>query len=422
MNRYIVRERNIEVVEFGEKETKRIAVILEEIKSDDGEIIELPSALNAVIYQKYKNKSITNAKNIAITVCEFLNFVKDMCESEDDSKFIALKEEGLYGLDFYHLASFLNFCVTKKKNIYYTIKQKENRLFEFYDYLIKANLLKSNVKFKYKLIKDAKNKRNRVQISPFNELEYIVSYPHKNAKKKTKRKNLEEHLFELLIELSQKYTPSITLGIVIQSMGGLRKGELVNLRVQDLELDNRKHRMDAIVEQRHHELFMDRSVDLEGCGVKKPRKQVIFNMDGSLYKHFEKHMNYRTSVFNKKGTFSSALMIDSKGQAMTGYTYEQQFQKLKKIFLETVKNTSYSTYSSLKRDKWSTHICRGIFTNACISKGYAKNIRDLANLRGDFSEKSSKVYWDAAKLAVGVSDTLNKLNTFEGKDEYDEVC
>lgn len=402
-----MRERTIPHIINDEIVNKNIAVIMEEIKLPNNQKTYIPSSLNQIIYKKYINKSINNAMNLGGTICEFLNYVSDITNLYEDDRFKPLKELGLMGLNFYHLSSFLNYCVDNKKNSYDTIKQKELRLFNFYDYLIKFKLLNDkNVRFN-KIVKNSK-----IHLIPDNAEDYQVSYPSKYANKVIKLKNLEEYLYQLLIELSEKYTPDITFGVVLQIMGGIRKGELVNLRFEDVLLNSDKNRMDLIIKKRP-ELFMGRNINISSSDVKKPRKQVVFNIDGSLYEYYKNHLNYRTFILNKKNAFSEALMIDKDGQSMTGSTYSKRFYKLKEIFLNELEEHKYSIYIAIKDSKWGTHICRGIFTNLCIKKGLAKNIRDLANLRGDWSEDSSRAYWDASTLAKSIEEKMNILNNFE---------
>ncbi len=419
MSKYIVREKTINDIIFNKLEQHQTVVIMEEFTLENGLKVYLPSSLNKIIYTKYYNKSINSARNVAITICEFLNFVKEIVDKEEHEMFIELKEKGLYGLNFYHLSYFLNHCIMIKNNSLDTIKQKEKRLFEFYDYLIQSGLLDKNVKFEYKML-STPNGKTKVKISPFENIEYQVMYPSKYANKTIKLKNMEEHLYQLLIELSEKYTPDITFGIALQIMGGLRKGEVVNLLVDDLKFDKSKNRIDVNIRNRTKELFLDRNVDISSCGVKKPRNQVVFNIDGNLYEYLKNHLEYRTIVMNNKNTFTKALMIDENGQAMTGTTYEQRFVKLKKKFLQILKENSYSSYLSLKNTKWSTHICRGIFTNLCIEKGYAKNIRDLANLRGDRSDESSAAYWDTNRLGKEINNIMNEISDIK-KNKTEEL-
>lgn len=404
-----MRQKIIPHIINGQIVNKHIAVIMEEIELSNNQKTYIPSSLNQIIYKKYINKSINNAMNFGGTICEFLNYISHMTKLDLDDEFKSLKKKGLMGLNFYHLSSFLNYCINNKKNSYDTIKQKELRLFKFYNQLIKFNLLDNkSVKF----TKTESVKGNKIYLVPADVKEYQVSYPMKYANKGIKLKNLDEYLYQLLIELSSKHTPDITFGIVLQIMGGIRKGELVNLRFDDVLLNTDKNRMDLVINRRP-ELFIGRGINISSSYVKKPRKQVVFNIDGLLYKYYENHLNYRMFLLNKNNTASEALMIDGYGCAMTGSTYSKKFSKLKKIFLKELEENKYSIYLAMKNTKWSTHICRGIFTNLCIQKGLARNIRDLANLRGDWNENSSRAYWDASTLAKSIEEKLNILNHFE---------
>lgn len=414
---YVVREKQIEEMsKWGEISEKKVALIMEVVKLPCGSKAEVPHPINQVIYNKYYNKSINSAINEASTICEFLNYIHKLALESENELFIELKHQGIFGLNFHHAASFLNYSIGEKGNLYDTVKQKERRILNFYKSLIELNLLDKETSSYLREIKNKNVTFKKTIVSPFDEINYQVRWPSKDNYKTPKLVNLEEHLYQLLIEISEKHTPSITFGVVLQIMGGLRKGEVVNLRLKDLKLERNHNAINAKVKDRH-ELFEGRDLDLTKNCVKKTRQQVVFNFDGSLIDHYKNHINIRCAQLESKNKICEALLIDNNGQPMSGEAYEYQFEKLKSKFLSLIENNDYPTYLGLKDAKWSTHICRGIFTNVCIDKGYAKNIRDLANLRGDRSDESSKVYWDAKKLHQNVSEILNRLNEIEDLDE-----
>ena len=67
-------------------------------------------------------------------------------------------------------------------------------------------------------------------------------------------------------------------------------------------------------------------------------------------------------------------------------------------------------YLFLKKYNWSTHIGRGIFTNLCLEYDLAKNAKELANLRGDFSELSAQPYIDEFKKIKTINKSFEKIS------------
>ena len=78
------------------------------------------------------------------------------------------------------------------------------------------------------------------------------------------------------------------------------------------------------------------------------------------------------------------MFVDADGRAMTDAVYYKRFSILKDKFIERLRNSdnfdakSYAVY--LSTYKWSTHLCRGIFSNL-IAQG-TDNIMEIAAWRG----------------------------------------
>lgn len=411
--RYKVREKMVKTLRAGKIIETKYPVIIEEFTNEDGSKIELPSSLNGYLYNSFKNSPISNAKNAADVICPFLNYVKLQVIEEDSELFMLLREKGLYGLNFYHAASYLNYCIEVREVSRSTALRYTDQILDFYQYLMELNILDKSVKFTYLLVKTSGKKQKRVRENPFKNALYKVHYPTNNKKKKIKLNNMEEHIWQLFLQVSEKYAPEITLGIAFQMFGGLRRGEVVNLKIdsirQQRQIDTSS--MTLYIRRNQAELFGNRDIEISKCGVKKERDQEVFNFNSKLYLYYENHIKLRDKVLKEKGIDCNALFVDKNGYAIDGVTYERLWRKIKKKFLIELEENSYSLYLEYCTDDniWGTHIGRGIFTNLCLEHNLAKNARELANLRGDKHEDSSQPYIDKFKKSKYVFKALNVI-------------
>lgn len=403
INKYVVREKTIR--ECNRPDFK-YPVIMEQFILPNNQIVELPSIFNKFTYNKYKNKPISIPKNENTTIAQFLNYVREQVLLGEDDAFALLKEKKIGRLNFYHLAEFLNYSVDVCDNSYSTIKQKERRLMDFYKQLTSANLI--NVKWQYNMVFDPEeNNKKRVSQSPLDTIEYQVHYPSRK-KKYDKIVDLNDSDIDLLLNICEEKVPDILFAVTLCMFGGLRKGEVVNLRTKDLRLFNDRNIMVADIKDRP-ELFIGRL--LSESGAKKPRHQVILNDNGRLYEYYEKHMDYRLKTLSDKNTITQALFVDSNGNAMTGSNYIHRFDKLKKLFLKAKELDEYTEFLRLSENKWGSHICRGIFTNMCVRRGYARSIEELRNLRGDKNNSSSEPYWNRFTIEIQTQYTLDVITS-----------
>lgn len=410
INTYVVREKTISEPHMPEF---KFPVIMERFKLENGQIIELPSVFNKFTYKKYKKKPISVSKNQNTTIAQFLNYVKAQVILDEDNQFSALKEKKISGLNFYHLSNFLNYCIDVCDNTYSTIKQKERRLLEFYQQMNSSKLI--DVKFKYVMTYDSKEKcKKRVYLSPFDEVEYQVNYPPRKPNN-NKIVDLGDKEIDLLLDTCAKYVPDILFAVALCIYGGLRKGEVVNLRTTDLRLFDDENIMVADIKDRP-QLFKGRL--LAESGVKKPRHQVILNDNGKLYDYYRKHIDYRLKTLSDKNTSTEALFVNSNGLAMTGSNYLHRFARLKKLFLEKMEKDKYTEFLRLSDNKWGSHICRGIFTNLCVRRGYARSLEELRNLRGDKHNDSSQPYWNQYTIEKQTQQNIDVITScakYKGK-------
>ena len=97
---------------------------------------------------------------------------------------------------------------------------------------------------------------------------------------------------------------------------------------------------------------------------------------------------------------------------MTDAVYYKRFCTLKAKFIERLRNSdnydakSYAVY--LSTYKWSTHLCRGIFSNL-IAQG-TNNIMEIAVWRGDKDLSSALSYLtDRKQMDENALKILNEL-------------
>lgn len=106
------------------------------------------------------------------------------------------------------------------------------------------------------------------------------------------------------------------------------------------------------------------------------------------------------------------MFVDADGRAMTDAVYYKRFCILKERFIERLRNSdnfdakSYAVY--LSTYKWSTHLCRGIFSNL-IAQG-TDNIMEIAAWRGDKNLSSALSYLtDRKQMDENALRILNEL-------------
>lgn len=421
MIKYKPKEITITGYEQNTPTVKNVVIIVEQELNSD---IWIPSSLTEIIYFKYSSYSINTQLGIAHVICEFLNYLNDQINIEESPIFFDLKNKGLFGLNLFHASKYLTYLNFSKNNSYKTVKWKENLILQFYRYLIKKNFLDPSVVINTKLMETSSNAFYRKNtgireslVSPFNEPPYSVIYPDKNKKTtKPKLQNLTQAEWELLIEVAEEEAPDIVLGIAFQIMGGIRRGEVVNLLIDSIEIDQSNSRLKANIMDNQGILFQGRNINTDKCQVKKPRdNQPIFNFNGDLLRIWDNHLSMLGSLKNRRNL--KALFIDSDGYPMTGDVYQKRFKDLKESFLNKLSERKYSLAKSYREYyKWGTHIGRHIYTNYLLLNGLCNNslgkpeARILANLRGDSNEYSAKVYIDNLTIANLVDEKIKTIS------------
>lgn len=383
------------------------------------ENVWFPSQLTSYLKTSCGGDSLSTKIKYGRWVCQFLNYINNEIEMGYNEKFKPLKEKGLYGLNLYHLADFINSF--RNTNSYETVKEKENSLLVFYDYLYQLGITGEEAKIE-KIPVPIKSGQNRKQVrwqivNPFEgNPHYVIDYPDVERHTSNVLKDMDEDVWNAFLEFAKSHSPHIVFGVAIQMFGGLRQGEVVNLTIDSVSLREDKNYIELCIEDRQRELF-ERGVDTRYSQVKKTRDaQPVFNFNGEIFELWNKHLDYINN--HPKRNHMNALFLDSLGQPMTGQVYQKEFHKLKWAFIEFLENECHkpNLADELRESTWGSHIGRHIFTNYLIKKGYLKNIMGYSDpkllmiLRGDTSVKSSEAYLDLKSITEAVADEIDKIS------------
>ncbi len=218
--------------------------------------------------------------------------------------------------------------------------------------------------------------------------------------------NIEPEYLYTFIKTAMDEVPDIALGVFLQCFGGLRKSEVISLEYKNISITTVGDRKSIQIALKDKDLREDISTAfLSGC--KRNRIQTVLPAyDGLLWELYEKHKKR----YKKAGC--SAVFVDTDGRAMTDAVYYKRFCTLKDKFIERLRNSdnfdakSYAVY--LSTYKWSTHLCRGIFSNL-IAQG-TDNIMEIAAWRGDRDLSSALSYLtDRKQMDENALQILNAL-------------
>lgn len=394
---------------------------------DKNKEVWIPSSLTEYLQHYHSTNSHSSNTKIksARAICEFINYLSKQVNLSEDPCFDVLKDSGVYALNHFHLAKFINHISNKseRENSYETVKDKEEILIRFYSFLYRRGITNDDAKILRKLApirgkgKHSNERGHYVLISPFEDSDdFNITYPDKNRTPSKILKDMNQDVWEQLIEYAEYYYPNIALGIAFQCMGGLRMGEVVNLTRDSVKLFKDKKHMRLHIQDMQYELFRNRDIDEKKSQVKHPRiNQPVFDFNGRLFEIWNNHIEMLNN--NLKIKDRTALFIDNEGQAMSGDSYEKYFYKLKNDFLDLLGTEVHqSLEKDLREHKWGTHIGRHIFTNHLIKIGAVNTSEGKPNpeylriLRGDDSIYSSADYIDEKAVIETVIDKLDLIS------------
>ncbi|WP_342534988.1 hypothetical protein MHI04_15310 [Lysinibacillus sp. FSL K6-1151] len=367
--------------------------------------IILPTPLSTYIRTTYRGKSgsLSSQKSGAYELTKFLNFILEKIE-KGDSDYVDLTDEGLSGLRLIHGSEYITKYTEltledshRSPNYVYTI---ENYLINFYNWLKKNSLIQFESTYNN---------------SPFNDYELGTRYPTKDERININLSDFGSNRLNLVlkfIDISLKIAPEISLGICFQFFGGLRIGEVVNLTKEAITKplywsnDNGSNQFILEIRDRQNLLFGHKK-NWTHEQVKRPRNQAVM-VSGLLSNIYTEHKKYLASAENSTSV-KEALFISPRGHLpMSGKNYIDKFNKVKKAFLTYLsQNEQVEDYLFLTAKPWSTHICRGVFTNILLSSGM--HPIEVAIARGDKNTNTIMKYIEELNSIQEVTIALNKL-------------
>lgn len=437
--RYTVREEKYKkIVNNKWVETSGVFILK---CNDDSNPIWLPSKFTEYIHTDLDGLELNSQIKHARSITSFLNYVIEQAESNEDEIFNVIRDEGFYGLNLYHLANFLTYLTTTKKNSYKTWKDKEKELIRFMWFLYKRGITGEEGKIESKVVpakahsKD-KTKRTlkgstkgvRVWINPFenDKHKYKVKKPKKGNNRRV-LKDLEQDVWEQLIEFAEMHYPRIAFGVAIQMMSGLRQGEVVNITIDDVIPEKDENRI--VINVKDNPQLFDRNIQTKNSQVKSNDSSiaVVHNFNGRIFEMYDNHMKLIQQAANAESIKLGAFFINANGLPMSGKSYESYFSRLKKDFIQKLYESSPSLAKRLEIETWGSHIGRHVFTNHLVKNHMIDGvdgspvIKLLQTARRDRNPQSSIDYIDERAITEGVNKAISlasKIATQKG-DEWE---
>ena len=347
-----------------------------------------------IIMGRNINNGYLTMKKEADQIVPFLNYIFIQ-------KYLDYRIRHLAELKFDHGSDFLNFKGLETSPS--TIKRYERTLTNFYWFLSQKNL-SENFRSTDFILRNISIKGKPVKYieSPFEG----VIYPNKNLLPPLLHDLPDELLFHFIFE-AQRISPLIAFGIYLQTFGGIRIGELVNLKKSSIKTIGPYGSDGFIVSIEQHLQKNDFYGSTYYDGVKVVRQQIVLPVHGlidMLYKnHFEK---YTAS----DGT--NALFANRKGNSMTSGSYRYYFHKVKESFLKRlIGHKSHIIRNAglfLRSERWNTHILRGKFSHLCVEN--CETPFEVMRARGDKHIDSVIDYLNnSPQIQKKMTEVINKL-------------
>ena len=265
--------------------------------------------------EKQKMYSLNTKKNYEIDISEFMNYLKDKEINYTDVNYEFIKEYLVY--------------MYNKKYKRNTIARKLSSLRSFYKYLFNNNIIKTNP-FKY--VKTPKKEKMLPKYLSVVDLETIFNVPNLN------------------FNLGQR--DRLILEILYAT--GIRVGELVEIKVSDID-------------------FFNKEIKVNGKG----NKQRIVEFGDYCFEYINLFLNDgREKILKKHNKTSSYLIINDHGDKITTRGVELLIDKIIKK-------------AALKR-KVTPHMLRHTFATHLLNEGC--DILTVKELLGHESLESTQIY------------------------------
>lgn len=373
----------------------RVVIKLKNLQNGRARIHRYTDFLN-----NWRNCKTKTALDVAGYVVPFINYITfQLTEKELAS---------VQDLTFEYAAEYLSKYAENKSRI--TVMNCDRILSQLYYFLAKNNLL-NNINKDNFTFTETQNGKLRLQ-SPF-----AGRYSSRSNKKIEILHHIDDELIFEFLYTALQVVPQIALGVYFQIFGGLRIGEIVNIRYIDISVKEPYGRngMVIILKQSHQRTDLKRDAI---TSVKKPRNQPVIAIGDIL------SLLYMNHIKKYKNQSISAVFIDNNGNPMSKDTYYRNFKKLKEAFINKLKASDslyLKLYSSfLNSQKWATHIGRGTFSN--IIADVAENATEIAIWRGDSNLDSALSYIsDSRKLEKKLIKNMNNFYTGKIREKFANV-
>lgn len=433
---------------FVKREIDTAVLVGEKIKHERRYIIGcdysgiiIPHPITDYIDKMYylKSGSINSEKSAADTLVQFLNYIL-LAKNEEQEEF--LKVRGISDLQLNHLENFLAYC-GDKGNKRGTVKRKEYYLIQFFYFIgIEKKKLNTIPQINLTTLKESHSvnwrrgskllKANLYYKQPSKSI-----FPNQIKKKDlvtqkwnsdNERKKYRLQTIREILTLASNNFPDVAFAVCLQIFGGLRSAECMNLSINAIKPQNNSQygEKGLVIEIRDRQeiLFKKRSL-VSNDQVKKERDQAIL-LDPIVPYLYKKHLEWL--VLKKKESRNNiqelpgdlALFLNGKAEPMKTHTYRSKFNNLKKLYLNLLASTEgrYEDFKEYRNTNWSTHICRGAFTNLCLDTGFTTT--QTAVMRGDSSPDAMNAYTDILSASRKITQTINLLLTEDLPGEVNE--
>jgi integrase len=264
------------------------------------------------------------------------------------------------------------------------------------------------------------------------EIKYIESPPEIQSDiGETRDKAVELTLYgvKVLIDLSKKYTPNITFGIILGAFVGLRQGEVVQMhrgRIGDISDIATSIEYGAKIDLLRTAPLAQNSKDTGA--IKKKRMQPIYEpflpiVSTAYNQHMDKLRNKGLS-----NHLYGALFFNSRNGVMKQKTFSDTFKKLVDKFIELIraealKDNVYAKkeYSLLERYNFSVtfHSLRYFYTH--MLETLETNPFQIMYYRGDKAVTSQNTYRSNITTIAGVKKVMDSVESELKKFGFDSM-
>ncbi|MFB6471276.1 hypothetical protein ACFCW7_00290 [Paenibacillus glucanolyticus] len=354
--------------------------------------------ISEFLIKTYRNNDFSTVRKRAYHLVSFLNFL--------------IHEKRIFSLSSLEIATgtqYLDYLGDVKEVSEQTVKSAERVLVDLYKYLINNDCLT-------KVGLDSFEQDRKQNNNPFD-----VTYPPK--KHKDIPHNIPHQYIPLIIRIAERVAEPIAFGVFLQIQGGIRNSEVVSLKLGDIQLIGIEGRFGFEVKLKKGNIVR-KDTQYYVSTVKKERKQAVYSIDPMSVDNmgmrlFRKHTTKFVATDGTYALFSNPARGKHHSKAMTKKNYARYFNKVRDEFCNQLMNSDNSEEIALgerlAKLEWSTHICRGIFTNKRASE--VDNAAQLQHDRGDDNPLSAQAYFEKQKLQQnqhsalsGQIDYLRKLS------------